>query len=53
MLKDGQRSLAADLECSGEEASEGLDGAEELVEGEAAAVLAQVVGQVPPPVLHR
>lgn len=42
----------ADLHCPGEQASEGLDGTEELVEGEADAVLAQVVRQVPPPLLH-
>lgn len=45
--------LAADLNGSEEESSEGLDGVEEFVDGEAAAVLTQVDGQIHPLVLHR
>lgn len=45
--------MAADLEGSEEQVSEGLDGGEELFEGEAAGVLTEVDGQVLPLLLHR
>lgn len=46
-------AIGADLEGSKEEVSECLDGAEELFEGEPAAVLTEVGGQVLPLLLHR
>ena len=45
--------LAAHLDSSEEQSSEGLDGVEEFVDGEAAAVLTQVDGQIHPLFLHR
>lgn len=45
--------MAADLDGSEEQSSESLDGAEEFVDGEAAAVFTQVDGQIRPLVLHQ
>lgn len=45
--------MAAYLEGFEEQPSEGFDGPKKVVEGKGANVFAQVVRQVPPPVLHR